>query len=494
MEFINTKKFPKATPEIEELLNYAGKAAHGHGDAHGASANDAHAQSESAGHDASFAVAHKQVPLPGNLPVVEAEAVHIENAHSNTDAHTAPHSNTPSLLDEHIPFGDEPPVTKPGSAALKVIRTALPYMGIFLVGIFLYYFYFSTFSFTSITNLFTAKQSATVASQKESALASLEKSQSKNYYAWIEQFYADVSDASVLDPEADNSHNGLTNFQKYLLNLNPKMYDTLNLGMADSQTLSAGLDPSTGAPLTDAQKKIVDTYFDLEVANNRLTLEKLADSQQLAGGIPVQSSFAQASTAQATSGRVAGASIGARNGGATSAGYATPVAPQNTTPSANATDLPGAVNVDSQYTGSLEIPSMKITVPIIWTGDPKNFDQDLKSGLVHYPGTAMPGQIGTSYISGHSSNYAWVKGNYNRVFAHLDELKKDQSFIITVTQTNGQKAKLHYIVTSQQQFKPDDQAQFANTSSSVVALSTCWPVGTTARRLVVFGQLTQVER
>ena len=55
-----------------------------------------------------------------------------------------------------------------------------------------------------------------------------------------------VSDPKILDPETDNSGNGLTNFQKYLLNLNPKSYDTLGLGEADSQTIAKGINPLTG--------------------------------------------------------------------------------------------------------------------------------------------------------------------------------------------------------------------------------------------------------
>ena len=128
----------------------------------------------------------------------------------------------------------------------------------------------------------------------------------------------------------------------------------------------------------------------------------------------------------------------------------------------------------------------------IWQ-DPKNFDKDLQSGVIHYPGTAMPGEIGTAYISGHSSNYSWAKGSYNHVFTQLNKLADDTSFSITVTTTDGKTHVLHYVVVGRQQYSPSDQAQFKNSSQSVVALSTCWPVGSTKYRLVVFGQLTQVE-
>jgi LPXTG-site transpeptidase (sortase) family protein len=133
-------------------------------------------------------------------------------------------------------------------------------------------------------------------------------------------------------------------------------------------------------------------------------------------------------------------------------------------------------------------------MPIIWTKANKDMLSDLLKGAVHYPGTALPGQTGTSYISAHSSNYPWVKSKYRDAFARLGAVKKGDSFMVTVTDPLGKPIKLHYVVDEIGIFKADDQRQFANTSNSVVALSTCWPVGTTANRLVLNGNLSQVER
>jgi sortase A len=153
-----------------------------------------------------------------------------------------------------------------------------------------------------------------------------------------------------------------------------------------------------------------------------------------------------------------------------------------------------ANNINLETAGRLEIPSLGINVPVIWTKNTKNFETDLQKGVVHYPGTALPGQIGTTYISGHSSNYAWAKGEYNKVFSKLGDLPDNSSFIVTVVQKNGQDARLHYVVIKRKEFSPTDQEQFRNTGDSLVALSTCWPIGSTKSRLVVFGKLTQVEK
>ncbi|MFA5860051.1 MAG: sortase, partial [Elusimicrobiota bacterium] len=88
----------------------------------------------------------------------------------------------------------------------------------------------------------------------------------------------------------------------------------------------------------------------------------------------------------------------------------------------------------------------------------------------------------------------WVKGDFNKVFSKLGDLADNTSFKITVVQKNGKDAIFHYVVTGRKEFSATDQEQFKNTGESIVALSTCWPVGSTAKRLVVFGQVTQVER
>jgi LPXTG-site transpeptidase (sortase) family protein len=338
---------------------------------------------------------------------------------------------------------------------INVLKTVAPYFLIFFVAVVIYYFFFSNADL-NFGSLF--RRAGQTQSVKQGLLDDLKKQQAEGYTAWIQGFYFDVSDQKVLDPDADNSGNGLSNFHKYLLNLNPKSYDTLKLGMADSEALSRGINPLTGNQLTEAQKQVVEKYFDMEVIMNRFTVSHMQQEGQVAGS-GVYGSATAPPTAQNVS----------RND-------------------------PNFVDVDTNIPARLEIKSLNVNVPIIWTADTNNFDNDLRMGVVHYPGTALPGQIGTTYISGHSSNFVWAKGDYNHVFSKLGNLKENGSFKITVVQKNGKDARLHYIVTKKQEYQPTDQAQFLNSGKSTVALSTCWPVGSTARRMVVFGELVQVER
>lgn len=55
----------------------------------------------------------------------------------------------------------------------------------------------------------------------------------------------------------------------------------------------------------------------------------------------------------------------------------------------------------------------------------------LRDGPVHLAISPPPGEVGNSYIVGHSSNYSWIKSNYNKVFAPLEKASKiGDEFII----------------------------------------------------------------
>jgi sortase (surface protein transpeptidase) len=35
--------------------------------------------------------------------------------------------------------------------------------------------------------------------------------------------------------------------------------------------------------------------------------------------------------------------------------------------------------------------------------------KELEKGIIRYPGSAKPGENGSSFIFGHSSNFPWIK-------------------------------------------------------------------------------------
>src|SRR3989338_4267839 len=67
---------------------------------------------------------------------------------------------------------------------------------------------------------------------------------------------------------------------------------------------------------------------------------------------------------------------------------------------AKPSDLP-LINYNLDVPAELSIPKLGVKAPVIWSRSPDAFDDDLNRGLVHYPGTAFPGQAGGAHIFRH---------------------------------------------------------------------------------------------
>jgi len=132
------------------------------------------------------------------------------------------------------------------------------------------------------------------------------------------------------------------------------------------------------------------------------------------------------------------------------------------------------------------IPQISVDAPVIYSQSSDNaaLMEDLKKGVIHYPGTAYPGQKGNVFITGHSSYYWWSGGKYNRIFANLDKLENGD---LVYLYRNGEE----YIYQVYDSFvvKPQQVEILATTAEPTLTLMTCTPLGTNLRRLVVRAQL-----
>src|SRR5690606_28159539 len=88
-------------------------------------------------------------------------------------------------------------------------------------------------------------------------------------------FFFAVNDDSITSMDADVSGNGLSNFEKYLLNLNPKVYSSRGNNEPDGQLVIEDINPWTGKPFSDAQRELVDKYINKELISNRITAAAL---------------------------------------------------------------------------------------------------------------------------------------------------------------------------------------------------------------------------
>jgi sortase (surface protein transpeptidase) len=432
--------------------------------------------------------AEKTAPAPADLPIAKDSNLPTElkpvvgPPETPEEAAKELHLEADEL--KAMPDLSQPP--KSNGLARKV-KTILPYLAIFLIGLGLFFFYFNDFSFRNLLNPALLRIESVTEDDRDKNLEQLKADVESDYNVWIRQFFVDVNDQSIISMDTDVSGNGLSNLEKYLLNLNPKVYSTQgNIG--DGQLVLNGINPWTGKPFTDRQKVLIDRYIYQELISNRITAAAITRgvtkfSQYVTEDSPY---YIDPATLQEI-GNDPSLVVNVPNG---SGGSSAP--PSNPVPAPNTIRPEQAI--DTSKPGLLEIPANRISVPIIWTKEVKDFDADLKKGIVHYPGTAMPGEVGLAYLSGHSSGYAWDRSPYKQVFASLGGVADGTSFTITATQNNGQTVKFHYVVSGRGEYAANDQAQFVSTADSQVALSTCWPVGTVARRLVLYSKLTQTER
>ena len=165
------------------------------------------------------------------------------------------------------------------------------------------------------------------------------------------------------------------------------------------------------------------------------------------------------------------------------------VSPQPGQTSTNGSPQPSGVSGGIDDSASeIYIDRIGVRANIIWNVEENQILKTLKDGVVHYKGTSLPGDGGNVFIVGHSSNYFWIRSDYNDVFALLDKLNKGDKIVINKNGTN-----YNYTVTEKKIVSPDDVSVLNNTNKEVLSLMTCWPVGTNINRLVVISELSSIQ-
>lgn len=136
---------------------------------------------------------------------------------------------------------------------------------------------------------------------------------------------------------------------------------------------------------------------------------------------------------------------------------------------------------------SLVIPKISAASKIIPNVNPSNEEEyrlALKSGVAHSAGTSLPGEKGTVYLFAHSTNSLANVSHYNAIFYQLKDLIVGDKIIIFYT---GQ--MYVYQVTENFTTKADDTTWLTNPPAGGgekrLVLQTCWPPGTTWKRLIV---------
>jgi len=193
-----------------------------------------------------------------------------------------------------------------------------------------------------------------------------------------------------------------------------------------------------------------------QIAHARGTEYKVADIQ------PVDSSSPEVSPTPVTNGGFA-ALIGSNNAG------------QVLTPK------------DTGF--NILIPKIGANAKVFPNVDPTDEVEDLKilsQGVAHAKGTVFPGMNGNIYLFAHSTDNFWNVGRYNAIFYLLKDVKPGDDVVVYF-----EDVRHNYVVTDSQIVDPSDVTPIVDaqkTGQEQLILQTCWPPGTTFKRLLVFAK------
>lgn len=132
----------------------------------------------------------------------------------------------------------------------------------------------------------------------------------------------------------------------------------------------------------------------------------------------------------------------------------------------------------------ISIPKLKIKDAIVSLNKTK-----IKKTLIHYPGTALPGEHGNTVIFGHSVLPMFYNPkNYKTIFSTLPTLEKGDKIYVYF---DG--IEYLYQVEGYSEVKPDEvQVLEQRFNEQVLTLITCVPPGTYLRRGVIKARLIDI--
>lgn len=138
---------------------------------------------------------------------------------------------------------------------------------------------------------------------------------------------------------------------------------------------------------------------------------------------------------------------------------------------------------------SIVIPKIGASSKVVVNVDPSNEGEylaALKQGIAHAKGTVFPGMKGTSFYFAHSTDNFWNVGRYNAVFYLLKDLSVGDDINLFFNNY-----RYNYKVTDTKILDPNDVSLLVNAQKDTeekIVLQTCWPPGTTWKRLLVIAK------
>lgn len=137
----------------------------------------------------------------------------------------------------------------------------------------------------------------------------------------------------------------------------------------------------------------------------------------------------------------------------------------------------------SEKENILEIPKIQISAPLVFseTKNTEELAKYLDKGVVYFPDSVLPGQVGQTVILGHSAPPGWPKIKYDWVFSRINELQAGDEIFIYFNN------KKHRYLVSKTFFLQRNENLPKDLTNSVnkLLLISCWPPGKDIRRIAV---------
>ena len=143
------------------------------------------------------------------------------------------------------------------------------------------------------------------------------------------------------------------------------------------------------------------------------------------------------------------------------------------------------IPVDKEF--GLVIPKLDINVkvfPNVDANNPQEYLPLLAKGVAQAKGSQLPGQEGNVFIFAHSSDTPLNATRYNAVFYLLNKMENDDEVFIYY-----QENKYLYKVREKKILSPAKMGDYLKTlKGKTLTLQTCYPPGTTLKRLLIVTQ------
>lgn len=132
-----------------------------------------------------------------------------------------------------------------------------------------------------------------------------------------------------------------------------------------------------------------------------------------------------------------------------------------------------------------KIAAAEKVTPNVDPGNEKEYLDVLKTSIAHAKGSAFPGLGGTTYLFAHSADNFWNVGRYNAVFYLLKDLSSGDDVSVFF-----QGKRYNYTVYDKKIVDPKETEYIASNigQGERLILQTCWPPGTTWKRLLIFAK------